>query len=143
VDRVLAWSQNQGISLAYQGAAPDLGAYEFEPLLELSGAPDDQAISLSWTVNVTLAVTSTWTISYVGTPGSEPSPITGLSEPTRAYTLSGLTNYELYTVTLNAMLEGSPILTDTVSVMPTDIVLYLPTVVQGFSTASPAGVVLR
>jgi hypothetical protein len=143
VDRVLTWTQNQGISLAYQGAAPDLGAYEFAPQLELSGAPSNQAIALSWAVNVALPVTSTWQISYAGTPGSEPSPITGLPAETRLYTLSGLANYEPYTVTLNAMLGSAPILTDTVSAMPTDIVLYLPTVVQGFSTASPAGVVLR
>jgi hypothetical protein len=109
----------------------------------LHAAPANGAIHLSWQVTGILPAASTWQISYEGSPGSEPSPITGLPAETRAYTLSGLTNYELYTVTLNAMLEGSPILTDRVSVMPTDIVLYLPTVVQGFSTASPAGVVLR
>lgn len=29
VDRSLTWAQNQGIGLAYEGAAPDIGAYEF------------------------------------------------------------------------------------------------------------------
>lgn len=31
VDIVLTWSQNQGVSLAYEGAAPDVGAHEFAP----------------------------------------------------------------------------------------------------------------
>jgi 2-polyprenyl-3-methyl-5-hydroxy-6-metoxy-1,4-benzoquinol methylase len=29
VDKSLTWTQNQGVCLAYQGAAPDLGAYEY------------------------------------------------------------------------------------------------------------------
>ncbi|OGL43434.1 MAG: hypothetical protein A2W05_00380 [Candidatus Schekmanbacteria bacterium RBG_16_38_10] len=29
VDRTLTWTQNQGISLAYEGVSPDAGAYEF------------------------------------------------------------------------------------------------------------------
>jgi len=29
VDRNLAWTQNQGVSLVYEGSAPDIGAYEF------------------------------------------------------------------------------------------------------------------
>lgn len=29
VDRSLTWTQNQGISLAYEGAAPDIGAHEY------------------------------------------------------------------------------------------------------------------
>ncbi len=138
VDRTLTWTQHQGVSLAYQGAAPDMGAYEFEPLLELSGAPGNQMIVLTWTVNAALPVTTTWSISYLGPPGDQPSPITALPEATRAYTLTGLTNYELYTVTLNAILENTPILTDTVSVMPTDIALYLPSVSRGFRTGSAA-----
>ena len=56
--------------------------------------------------------------------------------PTRACSLTGLTNYTWYTVTLNAMLalslpnglESAPFLTDTVRVMPTDVFIYLPLV---------------
>ncbi len=109
----------------YTGAAPDIGADEFMPSLRLTGSPGNQTIGLNWTVDTTLPVTATWTISYDGL-GSPPSPITGLAEPTRAYTLTGLENYNAYTVTLNAMLDSAPILTDTVTVMPTDLFVYLP-----------------
>lgn len=122
---MLTWTPNQGISLPYQGAAPDLGAYEFEPQLDLHGAQGDQAIYLSWTVNVNLPVTTTWTITYNGPAGVPPSPISGLAKPTRAYTLTGLTNYQWYTVTL---ITDPPMLTDTVTVMPTDCLIHLPLV---------------
>jgi hypothetical protein len=102
-----------------------------EPLV-LNGAPADQAIHLTWTVNTTLPVTSTWQIAYDGPPGDQPSPITSILSPTRAYTLTGLTNYTLYTVTLNGMLDSTPFLTDTVRVMPTDIFVHLPLVLRGY-----------
>ncbi len=111
-----------------QGAGYDIGAYEFTPALELQGLPADQAIHLGWQVNITLPVTATWTITYTGIPGLEPSPISGLPGATRAYSLTGLTNYTWYTVTLNAMLGSTPYLTDTVKVMPTDVSLMLPLV---------------
>ena len=46
------------------------------------------------------------------------------------YSLTGLTNYTRYTVTLNGMLDSTPFLTDTVRVMPTDIFVYLPLVLR-------------
>jgi hypothetical protein len=123
IDRVLTWAQNQGISPVYEGAGPDFGAYEFEPSLKLQAAPGDQAIDLSWTVDVTLPTTTTWSISYDGPVGALPSPIVGLAEPTRAYTLAGLTNYAWYTITL---ITDPSWLTDTVTAMPTDHLIYLP-----------------
>ena len=54
----------------------------------------------------------------------------GLAAGTRSTTLTGLTNYTTYQVTLNAMVAGSPVLTDTVSVMPTDLLLYLPLTIR-------------
>ena len=101
-----------------------------EPLV-LHGAPADETIYLSWTVNTTLPVTSTWQITYDPPDGDQPSPISNIISPTRAYTLTGLTNYHWYTVTLNAMLNSTPFLTDTVTVMPTDIFVYLPLVLKG------------
>jgi hypothetical protein len=97
----------------------------------LHGIPGDAAIHLVWEVNVSLPVTSTWQIGYAGPPGDQPSPILGLPEPTRAYTLTGLTNYTSYGITLNAMLDSTPILTGTLTVIPTDIFLHLPVVFKG------------
>ncbi len=101
-----------------------------EPDLALHGTPADQAIRLTWTVTGDLPATSTWQINYDGPTGGQPSPITGIISPTRAYTLTGLTNYVWYTVTLHAMLDSTPFLTDTVRVMPTDISVYLPLVLR-------------
>ncbi|MAT96828.1 MAG: hypothetical protein CL608_06765 [Anaerolineaceae bacterium] len=109
---------------------PDIGAVEFIPQLQLSGSPNDQTILLNWTVNTAVAPGTTWQISYSGPAGDQPSPITGLIEGTRSYTLTGLTNYTTYDITLNAMVSGSPVLTDTVSVMPTDLLVYLPFVTR-------------
>ncbi|HDQ70689.1 MAG TPA: hypothetical protein ENN19_01180 [Chloroflexi bacterium] len=125
VDTALSWTQGMGLALAYVGAAPDLGAYEFTPLLTLHGAPGDQRIDLSWTVSVTLPATTTWRLGYQGPAGDEPSPVTGIVSSTRAYTLTGLTNDLWYTVTLNSMLDGAPFLTDTVRVMPVGTALQL------------------
>jgi hypothetical protein len=97
----------------------------------LHGIPGDETILLTWEVNVTLPVTTTWTIRYDGPPGDQSSPITGLPGSTRAYNLTGLTNYVPYTNTLNAMLGSTSILTDTVTVIPTDSLLYLPAVIIG------------
>lgn len=90
------------------------------------GMPADQTIYLTWETAASLPVTATWEIRYDGPPGDQPSPIGGLPEPTRAFTLTGLTNYSLYTITLNAIQESTPILTDTISVMPTDRIVLLP-----------------
>jgi hypothetical protein len=94
--------------------------------LILNGIPADETIYLNWEVNIILPLTSTWEIRYDGPLGIQPSPITNIFSSTRAYTLTGLTNYTPYTVTLNAMLHSTPFLTDTVTVMPTDIFVFLP-----------------
>jgi hypothetical protein len=112
------------------GATTDIGAYEFVTTLVLHGIPADQAVHLNWTVNTTLPATSTWRIGYQSGSGTLYTPITGIISPTRAYTLTGLTNYVWYTVTLNAMLDSAPFLTDTVRVMPTDLFVYLPLAIK-------------
>jgi hypothetical protein len=104
---------------------PDIGAVEIVPALTLQGTPDDQAIHLNWEVDTTLPATTTWTITYDGPAGDETSPIEGLPGETRAYTLTGLTNYEWYEITLTTV-GSTPVLSDTISLMPTDIWLYLP-----------------
>jgi hypothetical protein len=99
--------------------------------LELTGTPADRAIRLNWTVNVTLPSTHTWQINYSSETGTVLFPPISIPTSTvRSHTVTGLTNYVWYTVTLNAMLDASPILTDTVHVMPTDIQVYLPLVLK-------------
>jgi hypothetical protein len=107
----------------------DIGAYEFTPSLTLYGTGADQAINLIWTVNTTLPTTATWTMEYYTTPANILT-VTDPSSTTRSYTLTNLTNYEWYTVTLSAMLNTTAIFSDTVTVMPTDKFVYLPLILK-------------
>ncbi|MBN1580061.1 MAG: hypothetical protein JXA89_05115, partial [Anaerolineae bacterium] len=111
-------------------SGPDIGAVEFVPLLILRATPADRALDLAWSVNGVLPVTTTWWIAYDGPTGDQPSPITGIVSATRAYALAGLTNYVPYTVTLNAILDSTPLMTSTVRAIPTDIAVYLPIVLN-------------
>ncbi len=94
-------------------------------MLILNGLPDDQAAHLIWTVNTALPGTATWQIEYDGPPGDQPSPIVQPDPTTRSTSLTGLTNYETYTITLQAIDAGSAILTDTIRLMPSNWLLYL------------------
>lgn len=110
-----------------QGDGHDIGAYEFLPEVVLTGHPADQSIHVSWSVNITLPVTSTWRLRYDSASAGN-GTVLGIPHPTRAYSLTGLVNYTPYTVTLNSMLDTTPWLTDTVVVIPTDIHLWLPVI---------------
>jgi hypothetical protein len=129
LDHALTWSANQGVSLAYEGSAPDVGAYEFTPELALYGTPADRAIHLTWAIDSTLPPTSTWRIAYYSQ--TVPITISDILSPTRAYDLNDLTNYFWYTITLNAMLDTTSLYTDTIRLMPTDRLVYLPLVMKG------------
>ena len=132
----LEWPSIGGDQPFGQGKIPALVRWETgdyvpsadETALNLSGAPGDRAIHLGWTVNTTLPPTSTWRITaYTATVASAITATDPLST-SRNYDLTGLANYTWYTVTLNAILDTMPILTDTVRVMPTDRFVYLPLV---------------
>jgi hypothetical protein len=77
-----------------------------------------------------LPVSATWQITYDGPSGSPPSPVIDIPNPTRAYTLTALTNYTPYAIILNAILDDAPVLTDTITVMPTDLFGYLPVMMK-------------
>ncbi len=114
-----------GINDGFQGSAPDLGAIEFLPNLQLFGTPGNGTISLNWVVNGTLPNDATWKIEYFHNPADR-TEISVPSLSTRSYQLSGLTNYLTYTVTLSAMQGTTELYSDTITVMPTDHLLYLP-----------------
>jgi hypothetical protein len=100
-------------------------------LLDLAGTAGNGKIYLNWSVNTTLPPTSTWRIDYYSqTVASTVVATDSLTNTARAYTLTGLTNYTGYTVTLNAMLDSAPFLTDTVRAVPTDKFVYLPLVIK-------------
>lgn len=129
----LDWPSVGGDMPSGQGKIPALvrwetGDYIPAPTLSLRGISADQAIHLVWRIDSTLPMTGTWQIAYEGPAGDEPPPITGITSTARAYPLTGLTNYTPYTITLSAMGDVTPFLTDTVRVIPTDIFVYLPLV---------------
>ena len=102
----------------------------WDDTVSLSGAPGERAIHLSWRVYTTLPPL-TWRINYDGPTGEQPSPVTGLPGPNRAYTLTGLTNYTGYIVTLTAMYGSTSLLaSNTVMVTPTGPFTYLPLVLK-------------
>ncbi len=117
-----------------------LAGWDGNPVSDhLMAAPDDEALHVSWELTGTLPVSATWRISYTGPAGDHASPIENISQDDRGYTLTGLTNGASYDVTLNAMLNGSPYLTATVTASPSANPVFLPLV----TTSIPAADTLR
>ncbi|MCB0167823.1 MAG: hypothetical protein KDI79_26590 [Anaerolineae bacterium] len=110
-------------------SSPDIGAVELVPALQLTARPGDHTARLDWLLNTTLPSTTTWRITYTGPPGDQPSPINGLPYSPQSTTLTGLTNYQPYQVTVRALLAATPVLTsNTVTVIPTDYFTFLPVI---------------
>jgi hypothetical protein len=103
------------------------GSSSLAPAVNLSGSPSNGLVRLNWATTGTVPVIDAWQIDYLGPAGDEPSPITNIAGETRQYTLSGLENYTRYTITLRARSENTVVLTDTLQIMPTDRLIYLPT----------------
>lgn len=110
-----------------QGDAWDVGAYELLPRLNLHGSANDRTVYLHWEVNTSLPVTTTWHIAYDTDPASSLLTVTIPSSATREYVLTNLTNYSWYSITLTAV-GPTPPLSDTIRIMPTDQLVYLPLV---------------
>jgi hypothetical protein len=120
-----------GINDEYEGAAPDIGAFEFVPGLALYGRPGDGTIYLDWVVSGSVPVTATWHVEYYSqTIASTVVATDSLASTARSFTLVDLENYHLYTVTLDAVVDATSILSDSVRVMPTDISVHLPLVLR-------------
>jgi hypothetical protein len=106
-----------------RSATPDLGA--FEKRLSLSGDSGLTTIRLTWP-DPQEAAAASLAITY--TTGSTTLVDTGIPTLTRAYTLTGLSAYSLYTVTLTARSAGDAILaeSDPIVLLTTDRRAYLP-----------------
>ncbi|MBK8899825.1 MAG: right-handed parallel beta-helix repeat-containing protein [Anaerolineaceae bacterium] len=128
VNQPIAWTNGEPVYYEFANAAPDIGADEHPPLLILHAVPMDQQVRLLWETNMPLPDSAVWRIEYVGPAGNQSSPITVGDDSVRAYDLSGLSNYFMYEVTLTALVDNVPILSEQRTVMPTDIFVYLPTV---------------
>jgi hypothetical protein len=101
------------------------------PALALYGQPADRAAHLSWTYGGSLSITSTWRISYYSqTVASTIVATDTLANSVRTYTLTGLENGAWYTITLDALVDTTPIISDTARVMPTSRFWYLPLVFE-------------
>jgi hypothetical protein len=98
--------------------------------LRLTGSPADQAIRLNWQINAPVPPTITWKIDYYTQTTTSPLTVTNLISTTRNHTLTNLTNGQWYTVTLYAMLDNAPWLSDTIRALATDKFVYLPVVMK-------------
>ena len=129
----MAWPSIGGDKTIGEGKIPALVRWEEGNYIPASshpvlhGAPADEAIRLTWAVDGALPATATWRIDYYSQTVPAVVSHTGIASATRAYTLTELTNYAWYTVTLSTV-DTTPILSDTVRVMPTDRLVYLPLV---------------
>jgi len=114
------------------GYTPYVYPHPLTQELALGGSPGDGTIYLDWTVAgwTYLPPTTTWDIEWYTTTLAVPFTTTDPLSTTRTHTLTGLTNYRFYTVTLSAMVGSSTFLSDTVRVMPTDLLVYLPLVMR-------------
>jgi len=104
--------------------------------LDLRGSGRDRVIHLDWRVNAELPAAATWHIDYYTTAVTAPFTATDPVSATRVYTLTDhVYNYQWYTVTVKAMSDTTVVVSDTVRVMPTDRLLWLPLVLRDFVRA--------
>jgi hypothetical protein len=111
---------------------PGYSPYAYpHPLTEelvLTGTPGDGTIYLDWSVEALLPVTATWHVDYYTQTASVYTATEPLSTIRSTVLTQNVHNYRWYTVTLHAMTGSTAWLSDTVRVMPTDLLVYLPLV---------------
>lgn len=76
--------------------------------LTFAGIPRDKAISRMWKVNVTFSNLTSWRIDYIPLPSIQPSLLIVLPVSTHQFTLTGLTNYTSYKISLTTDSPGLP-----------------------------------
>jgi hypothetical protein len=114
---------------------PDVGADEFVPFTSFQSVSGDTSVSLNWQVDGALLPGLAWYEVVV-------TPSTGAVAPTQGtsfsvglntnITLTHLTNYKSYTIVVEARNQAGDLLakSSSVTVMPTDIFVYLPIVIK-------------
>jgi hypothetical protein len=114
------------------GCCPDLGADEYNLELRLSVMPSDQMLRLSWN-QLPSADLASFTILYSRPAGASNAsegapPILNVAPSARSFSLTGLSNYKLYSVTVVARDHNNNDLaaSNTVAVMPSDLLVFLP-----------------
>jgi hypothetical protein len=110
-----------------RGAAPDLGA--FERTWSLAGSSGATSIWLTWGDPQEPGAAS---LAITYTTGTTSLAVGGIPTTTRAYTLTGLSSYTLYTVTLTARNAGNAILAETnpIVLLTTNLHTYLPIILK-------------
>ena len=103
VDTSLTWTQGQGISLAYEGSAPDIGAYEFlqaSAPVRSGGTPTGTLPSGTTSTTLSLTTNENATCRYSTTPGVSYSSMTDTFSTTggtsHSTTISGLSDGDSY-----------------------------------------------
>ncbi len=108
---------------AYRGVA-----WSGSESLTLSILPGDESLYLRWKIFPDPGESITWRIDIAG-PGA-PGPISGLPYATRSYQITGLQNYQKYSLSVSAVdSNGDVILTSpTLIGFPSNLLIYLPAV---------------
>jgi len=124
----LAFAPSDDILNHPRTATPDLGAYEYQPIL--LGFSTLTSISLGWSAPREPDAASLM-IAY--SDGQTERTITGTSPSVSFYTLNGLKPYTIYQITLMVLdLHGTTLAqSNTITLMTTNLKTYLPLISDG------------
>ena len=112
----------------------DVGADEFAPIV-LTAVSNDAELQLNWEADTNLLAGFHHYQILVTPSGGANAPNEGTSinaNTQTSYTLTGLTNYENYTIVVEGQTNANAKIgqSNTITIFPTDIHLYLPTIIK-------------
>jgi hypothetical protein len=129
----ISWLSDGGDLFYMQKLAEAIKSYQgvsWGDTVYLKAHPKDQQIALEWNTSAAPEATDSWRIETDPVGGSPQTPITGIPASARAYTLTGMTNYVIYTIVLRLMdADNQAILsTDPIIGFATDRMTFLPVI---------------